>query len=171
MLRISKLTDYGTVVMTELARDAASIVSVAHLANRLKLQPPTLSKILKRLNHAGLVQSYRGAEGGYQLAQPPEQVSVAAIIDALEGPISLTECATDSHSCSQESDCGVRDHWQLINSAVRGALESVSLADMTRATNTRPTNISAEQPMIEIPLFGKTFKNLSGASLPAQERG
>ncbi len=161
MLRISKLTDYGTVVMTELARDPARVVSAAHLADKLKLGQATLSKILKRLASAGLVQSFRGAEGGYQLAGRPESISVAAIIDALEGPISLTECSTDDHSCSQESDCGIRDHWQVINGAVRGALESVSLAEMTRSASVVPL---AHMPLSQLASSKFSSTTQSGVS-------
>ena len=83
MLRISKLTDYGTVVMTELARNPRGVVSATDLASRLDITPATVSKLLKLLSKGKLVHSYRGSEGGYQLAQLPEDISVAAIIDVL----------------------------------------------------------------------------------------
>ena len=138
MLRISKLTDYGTVVMTELARNPRGVVSATDLASRLDITPATVSKLLKLLSKGKLVHSYRGSEGGYQLAQLPEDISVAAIIDVIEGPIALTECAEPVHCCSKEGECGVSGNWQLINRAVREALESVSLAEMVRPMTSLP---------------------------------
>lgn len=133
MLRISKLTDYSIVVLTDMARDAARVHNAAQLASEANIAPPTVSKILKGLARAGLLVSYRGASGGYRLARAPEHISVAAIIDAMEGPISLTECGEADGLCEQEPVCAVRGHWQWINRAIRVALESVTLADMTHS--------------------------------------
>ena len=132
MLRISKLTDYATVVMTCLAEDAAAVHSAVGLAEKAHLELPTVSKVLKSLSHAGLVESFRGANGGYRLARPPEQISVAAIVVAMEGPIGMTECSVHAGLCDHERHCGVRGNWQRINHAIEHALESVSLADMRR---------------------------------------
>lgn len=130
MLRISKLTDYGTVVMTCLARESDRLQAVSAIAAETRMAPPTISKILKQLAHEGLVISQRGAKGGYTLARPPEQISMIEIIDALEGRVGLTECGSSPGLCTQESLCSIRTNWQRINGAVREALAGVSLAEM-----------------------------------------
>lgn len=130
MLRISRLTDYGTVVLAHLANASAERSSAAQVAALTGLGVPTVSKILKSLAKAGLVVSTRGARGGYQLSRKPELISAADVIDALEGPVSITECsATDSH-CDFESICNVGSAWQRINVAIRQALEDISLSDL-----------------------------------------
>jgi FeS assembly SUF system regulator len=127
---MSKLTDYGTVVMTYLARDPGAVHTAHAIAERIGVALPTTSKLLKTLARAGLVTSTRGTYGGYLLARPAEQISLAAVIAALEGPIGLTECASEPGSCEQERGCSVRGNWQRINRVVVGALEHVSLAEM-----------------------------------------
>ena len=130
MLRMSRLTDYGTVVLAHLASASAERSSAAEVAALTGLGVPTVSKILKSLAKAGLVVSTRGARGGYQLSRKPELISAANVIDALEGPVSITECsATDSH-CDFESVCNVGSAWQRINVAIRRALEDISLSDL-----------------------------------------
>jgi len=130
VLRISKLTDYGTVVLAHLAKEPASICSAADVAQATGIAVPTVSKLLKSLARADLVTSTRGANGGYQLARDPRDISAASVIDALEGPVSITECsATDSH-CDYESVCNVGNAWQRINIAIRRALEDISLTDL-----------------------------------------
>ena len=141
MLRVSKLTDYATVVMTCLAVAGADVVSAQQLAEQVRLEVPTVSKLLKLLAHAGLVESRRGVNGGYFLARPAQEISVADIVIALEGPIGMTECSAHSGSCNHESHCGVRVNWQRINRAVRAALESVSLADMMATPPKNPMRI------------------------------
>lgn len=130
MLRISKLTDYGTVVMTYLAREDGRLHAVSEIAAEIRVAAPTVSKILKQLVHEGLVVSHRGVKGGYSLARRPEQISMVEIIDALEGRVGLTECGSSPGLCAQESLCSIRTNWQRINGAVREALAGVSLAEM-----------------------------------------
>ncbi|MBI3899607.1 MAG: SUF system Fe-S cluster assembly regulator [Gammaproteobacteria bacterium] len=130
MLRLSKLTDYGTVVMTYLARESARLHAASEIATEIQIAAPTVSKILKRLAREGLVVSHRGAKGGYSLARPAREISVVEIIDALEGRVGLTECGTSEGLCSQESSCSIRTNWQSINLAVRHALAGVTLAEM-----------------------------------------
>ena len=132
MLRVGKLTDYGTVVMTSLAQQPERLQSAAEIAAELGLALPTVSKILKALVQHGLLVSLRGAKGGYSLAVPPEEISVAQIIAAIEGPIALTECSDSAKLCEQESLCSVRGNWQRINQAVLAALQQVTLADLAR---------------------------------------
>ncbi len=132
MLRITKQADYGIVLMTYLARDADHRYSAPDLSEITSIPLPMVSKILKLLVRDGLLGSHRGVKGGYTLARPAQQISVAALVAALDGPIAFTECIEDAPgSCSQEAVCGVRENWQRINLAVRQALESISLADLT----------------------------------------
>jgi FeS assembly SUF system regulator len=132
MLRVGKLTDYGTAVMTSLAQHPQRQQSAAEIAAELGLALPTVSKILKALVQHGLLLSHRGAKGGYALCAAPEEITVAQIIAAIEGPIALTECSDTAKLCGQESLCSVRGNWQRINQAVLAALQQVSLADLAR---------------------------------------
>jgi len=132
MLRISKLTDYGTVVMTYLARESDRLHAATEIAARIQLSAPTVSKILKTLAREGLVVSHRGAKGGYSLARAPADISMVEIIDALEGPVGLTECGSHPGLCVQEASCSIRANWQHINAAVRQALAGVTLAQMAQ---------------------------------------
>lgn len=138
MLRISKLTDYGTVVLAELARGNKAFVSAADIAGTTGLGLPTVSKLLKALARAGLVTSSRGSRGGYRLARAPEAISAANVIDALEGPVSITECSAHDSHCDIESLCRVGSAWQRINVGIRRALDEISLSDLLRANSPLP---------------------------------
>lgn len=136
MLRISKLTDYGTVVLARIANCDNRVCSAADVAQATGIGVPTVSKLLKLLARAGLVTSTRGANGGYRLARPAHEISAANVIDALEGPVSITECsASDSH-CDFESVCSVGGSWQRINVAIRRALDDISLIDLLNTKST-----------------------------------
>jgi FeS assembly SUF system regulator len=130
MLRMSKLTDYGTMVLAQLAASDRTLTTASQLADATHLALPTVSKLLKALVHAGLVLSTRGVQGGYALARPEGSISAAEILDALEGPVALTECSSSSGCCDLESYCRVGSAWQRINLSIRTALEGVSLADL-----------------------------------------
>ncbi|MEQ1438246.1 SUF system Fe-S cluster assembly regulator [Fontimonas sp. SYSU GA230001] len=130
MLKLSKLADYATVLMTLIARDATRVHTGQELAERSGVPAPTVAKLLKSLARGGLLQSLRGARGGYRLARAPARISVADIIAALEGPIGVTECATHPGGCTLESGCTTRANWRLINAAIRHALEAVTLDRM-----------------------------------------
>lgn len=132
MFKLGKLTDYGTVLMTALAAEPRALCSVQELSGRTHISAPTVAKLLKLLGKAGLVESLRGARGGYRLARAPEQMSVADIVRALEGPIALTGCSIHGGGCLIESHCGARANWRLISEAIREALEAVTLAQMAR---------------------------------------
>ena len=147
MLRISKLTDYGTVVLAELAGDPGAVCSAADVAAATGIGLPTVSKLLKSLARAGLVVSTRGVNGGYQLSRAPREISAADVIDALEGPVSITECSANHSSCDYEQVCNVGGAWQRINVAIRKALEEVSLADLLRASATQPSFNFAGMPV------------------------
>src|SRR3569623_3823783 len=137
MRRVSKLTDFATVVMTALAEAPEAASSAQALAERARLEVPTVSKLLKQLAHAGLIESFRGVNGGYRLARPATEISVAEIVIAMEGPIGMTECGAQPGLCDHESHCGVRGNWQRINQAIEQALRGVSLADMARPVGPR----------------------------------
>ncbi|MEO0973777.1 MAG: SUF system Fe-S cluster assembly regulator [Pseudomonadota bacterium] len=146
MLRIGKLTDYGTLILTRMT--GGDCVSATELAEQTRLGPPTAAKILKALARAGIVRSVRGAHGGYALARPATDISAAQIIDALEGPVAITECATGAGSCELESLCGVGNAWQHINVAIRQSLDAISLAQLADwQPGTLPSlNLNAEAP-------------------------
>jgi FeS assembly SUF system regulator len=138
MLRMSKLTDYGTLVLSQLAAQRGGISSAGQVADATHLGPATVSKVLKSLAHAGLVVSARGVQGGYALARPAEDISAAEIIDALEGPVAITECSSKNSCCDLEEFCRVGRAWQKINWSIRKALESVSLADLQTGSLSLP---------------------------------
>jgi len=132
MLRVGKLTDYATVILSVMAKDKNRVFAAMEIAAISSIALPTVSKILKVLVNAKVLISTRGSKGGYMLASDPAQITVAAIISALEGPIALTECSISEHACGQAEGCGIRANWHLINQTIHNALESVTLADLIR---------------------------------------
>jgi FeS assembly SUF system regulator len=141
MLRIGKLTDYATVLMTCLAGRPGEVLAASELAEHARLEMPTVSKLLKQLACAGLVESRRGIHGGYRLARAPEQISILQIVVALEGPLGMTECSAVQGSCGHEPHCRVQGNWRRISRVIESALASVTLADMLR-----PEPVPARQP-------------------------
>ena len=141
MLRVSKLTDYATVVMTCMVAAGEGVLSAQALAERARLEVPTVSKLLKQLAQANLVASTRGINGGYRLARAPERITIADIVTAMEGPIGMTECGAHAGLCDHEPHCGVRVNWQRINHAIADALASVTLADMIKHAPRRGATI------------------------------
>jgi FeS assembly SUF system regulator len=130
MLRMSRLTDYGTLILSRMAEEGRELHTAASLAEATRLGTPTVAKLLKGLAHAGLVNSQRGAHGGYRLARPASQITAAEILDALEGPIAITECAAQLYQCELEAYCNVGSAWQRINAAIRRALNDITLAQL-----------------------------------------
>lgn len=130
MLRLGKLTDYATVVLSYMAKDLANVHTAIEIAEATGITQTTVSKILKILVKAKVLNSTRGAKGGYLLAKAPKLVTVADIIYALEGPIALTECTVSHQGCEQASGCEIRGNWSLINQKIYDALESITLADL-----------------------------------------
>lgn len=130
MLKLSKLTDYATVILSFMAKQQQSMHAAIEISEVTGIALPTVSKILKLLVRAKVLSSVRGAKGGYLLARAPEKITVAAVISALEGPIALTECSASHKSCEQASGCEIQGNWGLINQKIYNALESVTLADM-----------------------------------------
>jgi FeS assembly SUF system regulator len=131
MLRISKLTDYGTVILASLASvPEDQRMTATDVAQRTRLGLPTVSKLLKMLQRGALVTSTRGSYGGYQLARAATQISAADILDALEGKLALTECSTQHSHCGIESTCRVGHAWKHVNLAIRKSLEEISLSQL-----------------------------------------
>lgn len=147
MLRISKLTDYGTVILADLAGRSDELASAADVAEQTGLGLPTVRKLLKALARSGLVEARRGAQGGYRLARRPSEISAADVIDALEGPVSITECSTGERHCDIEANCTVGGAWQRINLAIRRALGDISLADLQATRARTPTFDFAGTPI------------------------
>ncbi|MGD0960250.1 MAG: SUF system Fe-S cluster assembly regulator [Methylomonas sp.] len=130
MLKLSKLTDYATVILSYMAKDDARIQGAIEIARATGVALPTAGKILKILVKAKVLTSSRGAKGGYRLARAPEKITVASVISALEGPIALTECSVSHKSCEQAAGCRIQGNWHMLNQRISLALESVTLADM-----------------------------------------
>src|SRR5215469_1728593 len=140
MVRLGKLTDYGLVLMTCIARSEAPALRTARdLAQESRLPLSTVSKLLKELLQSGLLVSHRGIKGGYILARDAQQISVLEIIAAIEGPMALTECSTDiTGLCNLESGCPIKSNQQVINQAIRGVLEKVTLSDLAHPLQLTP---------------------------------
>ena len=151
MLRMTRLTDYGIVLLTHFARHPQRLTRNApELAAAAHLPQPTVSKILKILAREGLLVPHRGAKGGFSLARPAEDITVADVITALEGPIALTECSTHgTDRCGIESLCPVTTNWRRINRAVLDALRGISLAEMAAPLPTFLPLFGARGPAAE----------------------
>lgn len=134
MLRISKLADYGTVVMVYLAKNPYVLCTARDIALHTHLSVPTVSKILKRLTGAGLLTSVRGVSGGYSLQRAATEISVSQIIFALEEHRGITECSLEPNDCSLQGVCAIQGNWRLISQAIETALDSVSLDALAKPT-------------------------------------
>jgi FeS assembly SUF system regulator len=135
-MRLTAQADYAVVMMSAAARHCggAARLNATTLAADTGLPLPTVQKLVSRLSAAGLIESTRGTGGGFRLARPPASITLADIIEAIEGPIGLTTCVdADRHDCAVEGSCGVRPHMRHVNGAVRGALAGVSLATLSAA--------------------------------------
>ena len=132
MFRISRLTDYGTMILVYLADQNDRLCSASDVAANTHVAAPTVQKLLKLLARAEFVDSVRGTDGGYRLARAPESINAAQILDALEGPVAITECSTEDSHCELEALCQTGGAWQKINKAIRLSLTEISLADLGR---------------------------------------
>lgn len=130
MLRISKLTDYATLIMSYLALEPARVASATQIAKEIHLRMPTVSKILKILCDAELVTSFRGVGGGYQLARSAMDITLADIVSALEGNLAMTECCSTETLCALDSLCALKENWKKINNIILTALADVTLKSM-----------------------------------------
>lgn len=138
MLRISRLTDYGTMILVHLASQGGRVCSASDVAAGTHVALPTVQKILKLLARSGLIVSVRGAEGGYALGKPADAISAADILDVLEGPVAITECSLADSHCELEALCQVGSAWQRINKSIRVALDDITLADLGRPARELP---------------------------------
>lgn len=131
MIRLTNLADYAVILMCEMSH-ADCRLSAQDLASSTGIPVPTVSKILNLLSRGTLLKSHRGIKGGFALTRTPEDISIADIIEAIDGPIALTSCSETSKSCDCGFDdvCSLRPRWQLISGAVRGALQEVSLKEL-----------------------------------------
>ena len=135
MIRVSRLADYGTVILGHMAGHPERLFSANDIAEEIRLNLPTVSKLLKSLAKAELVCSYRGSQGGYRLAKPAAQISIADVIDALDGRIALTECDGPDGQCELEVHCNIRGNWQRVGEVIRVALAGVSIAELINGVN------------------------------------
>jgi FeS assembly SUF system regulator len=144
-MRLSSLADYAVVMMAAAARHAAGArLSATILAAETGVPLPTAQKLAGKLAAAGLLETQRGATGGFMLAKSCETITLADIVEAVEGPIALTSCVEEAkHDCALESACKVRPHWGVVNDAVRGAFANVSLASLTRSVRAEPVEARA----------------------------
>jgi len=146
MLRVTKLADYGIVMMTYFAHRGGMTHNARDIAREVRLPMPVVSKVLKQLAREGLLASHRGIKGGYGLARRADEITVAQIIRALEGPIAVTECTDHEHGdCGLETGCPVRTNWVMINQAIHGALEKITLTEMARPLQVQLVNLSDPQ--------------------------
>ncbi|MGK2285563.1 SUF system Fe-S cluster assembly regulator [Pedomonas sp. V897] len=147
MVRLSNLADYAVVVMCQMALTDDARPSAASVAAATNVPLPTVAKLLGTLSRAGLLQSYRGIGGGFALARPAGEISVAEIVEAVDGPIALTHCTDPAPGqCAREGICSIKPHWQIINRTIRDALSTVSLADLVQGTVSLPALEAAEPP-------------------------
>lgn len=130
MLRLTKLTDYGILLLTRMASSEQLRFTATELAEMTHIPMPTVSKILQMLLHENLLSSTRGTRGGYQLTRDASQINVRDVINVFEGSIALTECNIEGSTCDQHDVCSTSNNWKRINIAVGQALEGISLADM-----------------------------------------
>ena len=135
-MRLSSLADYAVVMMSAAARHCGGIgrLNATALAEDTGLPLPTVQKLVSKLSAAGLIESQRGTGGGFRLSRPPATISLADIVEAIEGPIAITTCVdAERHDCAVEGSCRVKPHMSHVNGAVRGALAGVSLASLSQA--------------------------------------
>lgn len=133
MFRLSRMTDYGVVVLGQLAGQRGRLLNAPEIAEGTGLPGATVSQVLKTLAAAGVVNSHRGARGGYELAREPEEITVRELVVAFEGPLAVTACVEGAvGNCAVESLCLLAGGWEQVNTAIRGALDSVTLADLLR---------------------------------------
>jgi len=165
LFRLSKLTDYGIVILAELASrtlaasdgeadSTSASMNARELAEQVDLPLPVVSKVLKALTRAEILESQRGTKGGYSLAQDPAELTVSAMIAALDGPLALTQCSEGAAACDLEATCSIKNPWQVINHVVQNALASITLADLTNPVFTaQHTPLAA---LVDLGRFGDT---------------
>ena len=154
MIKLSRMADYGVILMVQLARMPEQVTTAADLAEATALPAPSVSKLLKQLSRSGLLDSHRGTKGGYAIARPSTEITVADIVSAVEGPIALTECMTTQGAvCEIEALCPTRTNWRHINNALVEALDNVSLADMAKPVF-NPSSVKQTPAVAGVAAFG-----------------
>jgi len=149
MVRISKLTDYGVIIMTFLAtRPKSKVFQAREIAQHTSIALPTVSKLLKTLVKNELLASERGVHGGYHLKVEPESISIVDLIQILEGPLAITECNLTHTTCQSAAFCGIRAPWQHINRVITQALDSIKLSDLVN------TSHFTSLPLSSLPALG-----------------
>jgi FeS assembly SUF system regulator len=133
MIRLSRLTDYAIVIVAELARQPGQLQAATEIADRTKIPEPTVAKVLKILARSDVLQSARGVNGGYLIARALDQISIGEVIEAMNGPLSLTSCVEGSvENCSIADHCLLRGRWDPVNLAIKNAFASIKLSDMIK---------------------------------------
>lgn len=135
MLKISKMADYGTIILTAMVDESVRTRSAAEIAELTGLPLPSVGKILKKFVSKGLVLSLRGSKGGYKLSRAPETITTAQILEAIDGPLGMTECSSNPGRCGHESACRVRANWQMVSRTMRQALEQITLSQIAQPVN------------------------------------
>ncbi|MBB5207276.1 SUF system Fe-S cluster assembly regulator [Chiayiivirga flava] len=130
MLRVTRLTDYATLLLTVLAARPQDVLSASQLAEQTRLELTTVSKVLKPLAQVGLIDGLRGVNGGYRLAREASDIRLIDIVEAMEGPIEMTECSGEHSRCEQQPHCGLTPHWRRVNDVIADALRDVTLAQL-----------------------------------------
>lgn len=132
MVRITKLTDYAVVIMAYLAENPEELYQAREISEKTSIRTPTVSKLLKTLTKNKFLSSSRGISGGYRLALDPNQIFIVDLIQALEGPLAITECSLGPKNCPTESSCVVRTPWLFINRVITDALAPIRLSDLIK---------------------------------------
>jgi FeS assembly SUF system regulator len=146
MLKVSRLADYAVVILATLAAKSDAQMTASAISEKARLPEPTVAKVTKLLAKDGLIDSSRGAGGGYRLTRQPHEISIAEVITAIDGPISLTTCVEGNTGvCDFAGHCSVKGRWDGVNDAIRDALESVTLSEMLA----RPTMLAQVQHALE----------------------
>lgn len=151
MIKLSRFTDYAVVILAEMVKAGDVRLAASDLAARSNLPEPTVAKILKSLTRGGVLSSMRGVNGGYGLTRAADKITVADIITAMDGPISLTDCADVKSSCALEGQCSMHGRWGKVNMAVRTALEGVTLADLMQTPTPRKVLTRVESNVVDNP--------------------
>lgn len=137
MLKISKMTDYAMLILGELAKTPDAILSATAMSDALHLSVPTVSKILKMLNDADLLQSARGADGGYKLARAAKNISIVDVVMAMESGVALTACCEAKSNCVIDAHCAMQDNWRVLNQKMQQLLAQYSILDMLQPLDTQ----------------------------------
>jgi FeS assembly SUF system regulator len=148
MLRIGKMTDYALLLTNQLVAARDALCTTDDLVAATQLSPATVRRLLKQLVDSGIVTSYRGVKGGYRLANEPAAFTVADVIGAIEGPIALTQCATQKGECELVATCDLKNNWSYVNHMIADLLQHITLADMSHTVSERIVHISPAAPSV-----------------------